>query len=56
MKNQLAKYYIKYKPQTMPYYYEFTCYAYSKSEAIESFQRNADGIIESFYIAFVESV
>ena len=52
----MAKYYIKYKVFSIPYYYEFTCYADSPEEAQKLFLLNVDGMIEDYRIAYIENI
>ena len=52
----MYKYYIKYKVASIPYYYEFTCYAGNDRDALKLFILNVDGAIEDFRIAYREKV
>ena len=53
----LKKYYIKYKLESIPTYWEFTCYAGSEKEALSAFVLNAEmSRVEDCYIAYVERV
>ena len=52
----MKKYYFKYKVFSIPYYYEFTCYADTEAEARRLFILNVDGMIEDYRIAYVETV
>lgn len=52
----MAKYYIKYKVASAPYYYEFTCYADNDRDALKTFLLNVDGIVEDYRIAHREEV
>ena len=51
----MKKYYFKYKVHSIPYYYEFTCYAETDAEASALFILNVDGV-EDYRIVFVETV
>lgn len=53
----LKKYYIKYKLESIPTYWEFTCYEDNDTEALSAFILNVEmSRVEDYYIAYVERV
>lgn len=52
----MRQFIIKYKLFTMPWYYEFTTYAESGSEAITAFLKEYPIGIEKYYVAAALSI